>query len=108
MSFSASAAILGLGLGLLIFYLVRRDQLYVRDATFWLATAAASAFVALRPSVVDAVGVAVGVAYPPALLLALVCGVLTVKSLILDLTLTQLRREVRRLNQRVALLDERD
>lgn len=89
-------------------YLVRRDQLYVRDATFWLATAVASAVVALRPSVVDAVGVAVGVAYPPALLMVLICSILTVKSLISDITLTQLRREVRRLNQRVALLDERD
>ena len=46
-----------------------------------------------------------GVAYPPALILAVVCVVLTIKALLADIAQTQLRRDVRRLNQRVALMD---
>jgi hypothetical protein len=39
------------------------------------------------------------------LLLGVVCGVVTVKSLISDIAVTQLRRDVRRLNQRIALVE---
>jgi Uncharacterized conserved protein (DUF2304) len=59
----------------------------------------------LVPAAVDWLGGIAGVAYPPALILALVCAVLTVKSLLADVAQTQLRREVRRLNQRIALMD---
>lgn len=106
MGYPLSAALLGLSLAALIIYLLRRDYLYLRDATFWLATAVISLLFALFPAMVDWFGALAGVAYPPALILALVCAVLTVKSLLGDIAQTQLRREVRRLNQRVALIDE--
>ena len=106
MNYPLSAALLGLSLAVLIIYLLRRDYLYLRDATFWLATAVISLLFALFPAMVDWFGSLAGVAYPPALILALVCAVLTVKSLLADIAQTQLRREVRRLNQRVALIDE--
>ena len=106
MGYPLSAALLGLSLAALIIYLLRRDYLYLRDATFWLATAVISLLFALFPATVDWFGSLAGVAYPPALILALVCAVLTVKSLLGDIAQTQLRREVRRLNQRVALIDE--
>lgn len=106
MGYPLSAALLGLSLAALIIYLLRRDYLYLRDATFWLATAVISLLFALFPAMVDWFGSLAGVAYPPALILALVCAVLTVKSLLGDIAQTQLRREVRRLNQRVALIDE--
>lgn len=88
-----------------ILYLLRRDYLYLRDALFWLFTSAVSIAFAIAPSLVDAIGVTAGVAYPPALVLALVCVVLTIKALLSDIALTQLRRDVRRLNQRIALVD---
>ena len=105
MGYPISAAVLGLSLAALIIFLLRRDYLYLRDATFWLGTAVVSILFALFPSIVDWLGSLAGVAYPPALILALVCAVLTVKSLLADIAQTQLRREVRRLNQRVALID---
>ena len=106
MGYPLSAALLGLSLASLIIYLLRRDYLYLRDATFWLVTAMISVLFALFPAMVDWFGSLAGVAYPPALILALVCTVLTVKSLLADISQTQLRREVRRLNQRIALIDE--
>jgi hypothetical protein len=106
MTITVTAAILGLSLALLILYLLRRDHLYLGDALFWLITAGLSVAFALLPSLVDVVGVAAGVAYPPALILAVVCVALTIKALLSDLALTELRRDVRRLNQRIALLDQ--
>jgi hypothetical protein len=105
MGYLFTAALIGLTLAVFIVFLLRRDQLYLREAVFWLATAVVSVLFALMPSAVDWIGGIAGVAYPPALILALVCAVLTVKSLLADVAQTQLRREVRRLNQRVALLD---
>lgn len=105
MGYPLTAALLGLTLAVFIIFLLRRDQLYLREAMFWLATAAVAMLFALMPASVDWLGEMAGVAYPPALVLALVCVVLTVKSLLADVAQTQLRREVRRLNQRVALMD---
>jgi hypothetical protein len=105
MGYPLTAALLGLSLAVFIVILLRRDQLYLREAMFWLATATVSVLFAVMPSTVDWLGGLAGVAYPPALILALVCAVLTVKALLADVAQTQLRREVRRLNQRVALMD---
>ena len=105
MTYSLSAAIVGLTLAAVIVVLLRRDQLYLRDALFWLAAAAASLLLALFPRFIDVIGGAAGVSYPPALLLAMVCAVLTIKGMFADIALTELRRDVRRLNQRVALVD---
>lgn len=108
MTFNASAAISGVTLGVAILYLVRVDRLYVRDALFWLLMALASIWFAIWPRLLDVIGIAAGVADPPVLILALVCAALTVKGLAADIAITQLRREMRRLNQRVALMDQRD
>lgn len=105
MTYPIFAAAIGLLLAALILFLLRRDQLYLRDATFWLGTAMVSIAFAFFPSLVDLLGGMAGVAYPPALILAVVCVVLTVKALLADIAQTQLRRDVRRLNQRVALMD---
>ena len=105
MNYPVSAALVGLTLAILILYLLRRDQLYLRDALFWLVTALASIALALFPGLVDVVGHFAGVAYPPALVLAVVCVVLTLKALLSDIAITQLRKDVRRLNQRVALVN---
>ena len=105
MSYPISAAIVGIALAAFILLLLRRDQLYLRDAMFWLCTAVISIAFSIVPKLVDWLGLVAGVAYPPALILALVSCVLIVKSLLADIALTELRREVRRLNQRVALID---
>lgn len=98
------AAVLGLGLTAGIVVLVRRDHLYIRDGLFWLAVAAFSLLFGLWPGLIDHVGGLVGVSYPPALLFLIAIVVLVLRSLLIDLALTGLRREVRRLNQRLALM----
>jgi hypothetical protein len=105
MSYPLTAAFIGLLLAALIVFLLRKDRLYVRDAIFWLVTAAASVLFAFFPRAIDWLGSVAGIAYPPALLLGVVCGVITIKSLLSDIEITRLRRDVRRLNQRIALIE---
>ncbi len=100
-----TTAILGAGLTLLIIYLLRRDHLYLRDAMFWVVAAMLSLVFGLWPKLMDRLAAAAGVAYSPTLLLLIAILVLALRALLNDLALTQLRRDQRRLNQRIALLE---
>ena len=96
---------LGVGLGAAILLLIRRDHLYLRHGLFWMAVALASVVLGIWPGLVDRIGEATGVAYPPALLLLLAIIMLIIRAVIADIAFTRLRREVRMLNQRIALVD---
>lgn len=100
-----TTTVLGLGLTGLILYLLRRDHLYLRDAVFWVGAALLSLVFGLRPRLIDDLAAVVGVAYSPTLLLLIAVLVLAMRALVSDLELTRLRRDMRRLNQKVAILD---
>ena len=104
-SYHLTVLILGLGLALCILHLVRRDHIYIRQGVFWILIAAVSLLFGVWPSLIDAVGGLFGVAYPPTLMLLIAIIVLIVKALLGDIALTQVRRDMRRLNQRIALLE---
>ena len=72
MSYAISAAVISSVLTACMLWLIRRDQLYLRDAMFWLFTAIASIVLGLFPALVDQLGGAASVIYPPALVLAMV------------------------------------
>ncbi len=97
--------VVGLGLAVMILYMVRRDHIYIRQGMFWILVAAISMLFGLYPPLVDLVGGAFGVAYPPTLLLLVAIIVLLLKALLGDIALTKVRRDLRRLNQRIALLE---
>lgn len=96
---------LGVGLGVAILLLVRRDHLYIRHGLFWMAVAFGSVVLGVWPDLVDRIGQATGVAYPPALLLLLAIMMLIIRAVIVDIAFTRLRREVRMLNQKIALME---
>ena len=104
-SYHLTVLIVGIGLAIGILYLVRRDHIYIRQGFFWIAIAAASLALAIWPGLIDTAGELLGVAYSPALLLLAAVVVLVVKALLGDIELTKVRRDVRRLNQRMALLE---
>ena len=95
----------GIGLAGLILYLVRRDHLYIRQGLFWIVAAFVSLGFAIWPSAIDSLGAVLGIAYPPTLLFLAAILVLVVKALFADISVTNLRRDLRRLNQRIALLE---
>jgi hypothetical protein len=97
--------VIGFGLAGVILYLVRRDHIYIRQGVFWIMVAVLSTLFGVWPTLIDVVGGALGVAYPPTLLLLVAIIVLVVKALLADIALTKVRRDLRRLNQRIALLE---
>jgi hypothetical protein len=97
--------VLGVGLAAGILYLVRRDHLYIRQGLFWILAAVVSLAFAIWPYLIDSFGNIFGIAYPPTLLFLVAILVLVVKALFADIALTKLRRDLRRVNQRIALLE---
>ena len=100
-----TTSLLGLGLALIILHLLRRDHIYILHGLFWIVIAALAALLGLWPGLIDRVAGWIGISYPPAALLLGAVLVLFVKSLYADITHTRLERQLRRLNQRIAMLD---
>ena len=97
--------VVGIGLAGGILYLVRRDHIYIRQGMFWITVALVTLAFAFCPRLIDLVGGALGIAYPPTLLLLAAIIVLVIKALYADIALTKVNRDLRRLNQRMALLE---
>ena len=104
-SLQLTTTLMGIGLAALILYLIRRDHLYVMHGLFWVVVAATAAGLGAWPGLIDRLAGWTGFSYPPALLLLLACMVLVVKALHADMVNTRIERDVRRLNQRLALLE---
>ena len=97
--------LMGLGLAVGILLLVRRDYLYIRQGIFWIAIAFFSLVFGFWPFLIDTMGSVLGIAYPPTLLFLVAIIVLVLKALLGDIALTKLQRDLRRLNQRIAMLE---
>ena len=102
------ATVLGIGLAFTILTLIRRDHIHLRQGLFWTSVAIASLIFGIWPGMIDFLGQAVGIAYSPALLFLAAIVVLVLRALFTDIALTQLKRDVRRLNQRIALSESRE
>jgi hypothetical protein len=88
-----------------IVYLVRRDHLHGVYAVSWVLVAIATLLFGLFPSLVDAIGHWLGVAYPPALIGVLALAFVAIKLLINDIERSRLERQMRTLAQRLALYE---
>jgi hypothetical protein len=104
-TYHSAVLLIGIGLAVGILYLLRRDHIYIRQAVFWIGVAIFSLVFGLWPLLIDALGSLLGVAYPPTLLFLVAIVVLVVKALLGDIALTKVQRDLRRLNQRIALLE---
>ena len=97
-----TSGIIGIATAVTIVVLVRRDHLHVKYGMWWFAAAAGFAMLGLFPSIVDFIGVALGIAYPP--VLALIVG-LVIKILVMDIERSRNQIKLQRLVQRIALLE---
>lgn len=104
-SMQVTTTLMGVGLAVLILYLIRRDHLYLMYGLFWTGVAAVAAVLGAWPGWIDAIALLVGFSYPPSLLLLLTCVVLLIKALHADIINTRMERDLRRLNQRLAILE---
>ncbi|MEO8249641.1 MAG: DUF2304 domain-containing protein [Burkholderiales bacterium] len=105
MTLQLTTTLLGMGLAAVILVLVRRDHLYLLHGLFWVVIAMVAALLGAWPGLIDRLASVVGITYPPALLLLLAALVLFVKALHADMVNTRIERDVRRLNQRLAILE---
>lgn len=96
---------LGVVLALGILWLVRRDRLHGSYALWWLLIAAGALLIGFWPGLVDWIGVKLGVAYPPMLLAMVAIIAVLLKLLGVDIDVTRRERRVRRLVQKMAILE---
>lgn len=103
-----TTTLLGFGLAAVIVYLVRRDHLYLPRGMFWLLVAVAAVVFGMAPRLIDMLAQWTGISYPPALLFLAVGLILFLKALHADMVNTRIERQLRRLNQEVAILLQAD
>ena len=104
-SYYLTSVALGVVLALGILWLVRRDHLHGSYALWWLAIALAALAVGFYPAIVDWIGVRLGVAYPPMLLAMVAIVAILLKLLGVDVDVSRRERRLRRLLQKVAILE---
>ena len=98
-------SLIGIGSALIIFVLIRNDQLHASHGIAWVVAALLMALLGLAPGVFDQLASRVGVAYPPALAFTLALAVVAIKLLIDDIERSRLKMRQTRLIQRMALLE---
>ncbi|MPT50939.1 MULTISPECIES: DUF2304 domain-containing protein [Delftia] len=104
-SLQVTTTFMGVGLAALILYLIRRDHLYLMHGLFWVVVAVAAVVLGVWPGMINRLAAVLGISYPPAMLLLLASIVLLIKALHADMVNTRIERDVRRLNQRLAMLE---
>ncbi|OQW92071.1 MAG: hypothetical protein BWK79_15450 [Beggiatoa sp. IS2] len=105
MSYQLTSAILGISLASIILWLIRRDYLHTRHASWWLVVAFLVVLLGIFPQIVDFIAFKLGVNYPPTLLLVLGMGMILIKVINIDLHQSYLDTRIRRLAQRLAILE---
>ena len=106
-SYQLTSTLLGLIIAAIIFYLVRRDHLHGPYAVWWICVAITVVALGFFPRFFDIVAVWVGVSYPPILAIVLGLGMILIKMLTMDLERSRQERKLRRLTQRLAMLEAR-
>lgn len=99
---------IGIAIAAVILFLVRRDHLHGPYAIWWIGAAATVGLLGFFPGLFDYLAVYLGVRYPPILAIVLGLGLLLVKMLTMDLERSRQERFVRRLAQRLAMLEAQE
>jgi hypothetical protein len=104
-AYQVTAALIGLSIGGLILWLVRKNHLHGPYAIWWILVAVGVILLGLFPQVVNPIASLLGVNYPPILVIILALATLLVKVLTMDLERTRQEVVLRRLAQRLAMLE---
>jgi hypothetical protein len=99
------SAAIGLLIGGIIFWLVRRDHMVSKDGIRWLLVAGLIVVYGFFPKINDFFGHFLGIAYPPIIPVLLGLGAVLVKLLINDTERVKTRVDIERLVQRIAMLE---
>lgn len=105
MTYQITSMAIGVSLAAVILLLVRRDHLHGPYAIWWIGAAVTVAVLGLFPRLFDALAAVLGVSYPPILAIVLGFGMLLIKILTMDVERSRQERRIRRLAQRLAMLE---
>lgn len=101
------STILALSITFSIFWLIRRDYLIQRDGIKWIVIAICVLLYGVNPSINDSIGLALGISYPPIIVVLIALAVTLIKLLVADIERAKLQMSVTRLIQKVAILESR-
>ena len=108
MSYQLTSTFLGFFIASIILWLIRRDLLHSRHAAWWLVVALSIILLGIFPTAIDWLATHLGVHYPPTLIFVLGMGFILIKVIAIDIHQSDLERKVRRLAQRLAILEAED
>jgi len=101
-----TSAILGIVLAGAILFLVRRDHLHGPYALWWFAVAAATFALGVFPKLIPWLGKVTGIFYAPVLPIVVGLSLVLIRMLKLDVDRSKQERQIRRLTQKLAILEE--
>jgi hypothetical protein len=107
-SYQVTSMAIGIAIAVVILFLVRRDHLHGPYAIWWIGAAATVGILGFFPRFFDYLAIYLGVRYPPILAIVLGLGLLLVKILTMDLERSRQERLIRRLAQRLAMLEAQE
>lgn len=107
MTYQLTSTAIGLLVAVLILWLVRRDHLHGPYAFWWIGVAAGVVLLGFWPTFFDVAASYLGIGYPPILALVLGFALLLIKILTMDLERSRQEQKIRRLAQRLAMLEAR-
>ena len=104
-TYQITSLAIGVIIAAIILFLVRRDHLHGPYAIWWIGAAITIGILGFFPRFFDYLAVYVGVSYPPILGIVLGFSLLLVKILTMELERSRQERLIRRLAQRLAILE---
>ena len=107
-TYQLTSMAIGIAVALIILFLVRRDRLHGPYAIWWIGVATTVALLGFFPRLFDWLATQLGISYPPILAIVLGFGLLLLKILTMDLERSRQERLIRRLAQRLAMLEAQD
>jgi hypothetical protein len=99
------SSIIGFFLATIIYWLVRRDHLSPRQAMRWIFVALVVLVLGTFPALIDWLGHAVGISYPPIIPLIIGLGAALVKILLMDIERNNMHVTQDRIVQKLAMLE---
>lgn len=106
-TYQITSMVIGVCIAAIILLLVRRDHLHGPYAIWWIGAAATVGVLGFFPRLFDYLAGYLGVRYPPILAIVLGLALLLLKILTMDLERSRQERLIRRLAQRLAMLEAR-
>ena len=107
MTYQLTSLVIGLALAAAILVLVRRAHLHGPHAIWWIGLAAGIILFGTWPRLTDLIAPYLGVSYPPIVAVILGFALVLVKMMDMDLQRSRQEQRIRRLAQRLALLEAR-